>query len=207
MSDFLENLNKNARTENEVAIEQKQAADRREMLEKEKNHQHQKQLEKNFDYNMKEFLKEIKESCIEAVRDARYITYNGTRYLCCSIALMYSYKYYDGDGYYDVWLQFNCFKLEKNHIIPSKRKYTATHISKTISSDPSELNCERGLGKRYLAPEYVNLASDVQNNLDGYTDIHVLPKKIATANFPQREIQRGIEFTEPLTKHDFLIKF
>ena len=211
MSDFLENLNKNAKTEDEVAIEQKQAADRRKMME-EKEYQ---QLRNNFDTTMKQFLEEIKELCIKAVSDACYITYNGTRYLVCSIALMWSKtdsRHYEGCYDYDVWLQFNCYKLEKNHIISSKRIHTTKEIRKKFtylksSNMLSELNCQRSFRNKYHAPEYVNLASDVQNNLDGYTDIHVLPTKIVTANFPPEKPQGKFEFTKPLAKHDFLIKF
>ena len=216
MSDFLNSLNKNAKTESEYANKINQENNIKKMKEEEQKKQHENYLKNNFDITLKQFIVEIKELCIEAVSEACYITYNDKRYILCIIALMQSYNYdtWDGD-HFGCWLQFNCYKLEKNHIIESKREYKKKEITKGFNyievindNAPLALGCRRIENtKRFSAPDYINLAASVKCCLDGYTDIQTLPNRIITANTPPGKKQSSLHFTRPIIEHWFLIEF
>ena len=213
MSNFLNNLNKNAKTEDEYAIQKNRDEILREKQREYRQQQEFNQLKTNFDNLMAEFFQDIQELCVEAVSEACYITYNGKRYLLCRIALM---EYYGFDNDYDrvrnCWMQFNCYKLEKNHILESKRIRKGKQCCKTFSYfnrsdvDPEILGCQ-STGTSYRQPSYMNLELDANTYLDGYTKINTLPPKIINLNFPPTPIQGGFKYTRPITEHRFLIEF
>ena len=129
MSDFLNELRSNAQTEKEYERQRaKEEQDSQKRYEEEKR---QKELKKElklaaeFEKFMERFFKEVKETCIDAVKQGCYVEYNGKRYLLCSVALMYSYEndMDSGPHKYRCWMEFECFKLNKSGFF-SKKSFT-----------------------------------------------------------------------------------
>ncbi len=217
MSDFLNNLNKHAKTEDEYTRSKTNEADarRQQILEEQQNRMNR--LKSNFENLLTRFIPEIQQLCIEAVSKACYITYNGKRYLICSIALM---ELYDYDDYYsgnerNCWLQFNCYKLKKNHILESKRQYQEIYVTKGIDYvnggqyvNPSDIGCNKStLYTFYDPPSYINFKASLCTQLDGYTNITTLPTRITNINYPPKKDHGTFHYRRPIIEHRFLIEF
>lgn len=119
MSSFLDELKQSAMTEKEIsqkdAVIKQQEEIRKERL--------QVQYKKDFEDFLLRCLPKIKQSCLDAVKSANYITYNDKRYLICTLQLKqsHSYDYDSSDDYF--YIEFSCNKLKKTHLFESKKEY------------------------------------------------------------------------------------
>ncbi len=207
MSDFLDELRKNAKTTDEFLSQQK-IAEENEKIEREK-FLLQKEIEEKKIYEefMKNFAQDIKKLCIEAVEECGYINIDSYRYILCEIALKHWYVYGGGEwseSTHKFYAQFRCFKLEKDSVFSSKRVYKEKVIEKEFSAP----GCKQSGHTHYKAPEYLNLYSLIKKNIDGYTDIIELPKKLVDKNYPGIICGgSSVNFTEILSSLRFAIKF
>ena len=216
MSDFLNSLNKNAKTEGEYTHSIKQEEDERRQQFLDEQQKRTNLLKNQFENLLTRFIPEIQQLCSEAVSKACYITYNGKRYLICSIALR---EYYDYDEYYsgnerNCWLQFNCYKLKKNHILESKRQYQEIYVTKGIDYvnggqhvDPSAIGCNKSTSTFYSPPSYINFKASLCTKLDGYTNITTLPTRITNINYPPEKDHGTFHYRRTIIEHRFLIEF
>ncbi len=208
MSDFLNELRKNAKTEEEFLSQQKiNEANLKKEREKELL---QKQIEEQKKYEdfMMNFAQDIKKLCIEAVNESCYINIAGNRCILCEFAFMHSFKFEGGEwgsSSHNSYTLFRCFKLEHDSIFSSKRVYKI----KSIRNEFSAPGCKQcGSSHHYETPGYLNLSALIKKYIDGYVDIIELPKKIVDKNYPGRLGEYGgVSFVEAMSSICFAIKF
>lgn len=208
MQNFLDELNRNAKTESEI-VQENILRKQQEALNTERINV---QKQKAFEEFLLRCLPEIKEVCLSAVKKSCYITYDHKRYIVCELSLKHHFKY-DPDfsaGHHECWIDFSCYKLTKSHILESKKQYK--HFSKELYFDCSKLQ-EFGLesmswpSTHYSAPTFVDLKCFAKENIEGYKDVSVIPKKIVYINYPPNNDTYGYSFTETLREVRFLIEF
>lgn len=213
MSNFLDELNRNAKTDSEI-VQENLARNYQQKLDDEKL---QKQKQKAFEEYLLRCLPEIKQVCLSAVKNACYITYEHKRYLICTLQLKHRFVY-DPDFFgskHDCWIEFSCYKLTKQHLLESKRRYLTEskrfgfdYIKNT--SKLENIGCERipnGDGTHYSAPPFVDLKRFAKENIEGYRDVSTIPQKILDINYPPNKRNLGVSFTVNLCEARFLIEF
>ena len=120
MSSFLDELKQSAMTEKEIsqkdAVIKQQEEIRKERL--------QVQYKKDFEDFLLRCLPKIKQSCLDAVKSANYITYNDKRYLICTLQLKqsHSYDYDSSDDYFYIELG----QFTRNYTQTTKRGLLTT---------------------------------------------------------------------------------
>ena len=215
MSNFLNELNNNAKTKREYLVYQEQT-------EKERQREHEREVEQKhheekayFEDVMRSFCQKIKNTCVEAVKEACFVNFNNKRYILCEIAFIQAHRYEggewgigDSDSFY---LHFRCYMMERNSIIKSKRVYNVKSIN--IPVDASKVGCERGEGGLYWhLPEHVRsvISEQTKENIDGYVEKKDLPVKVFELNYPGYldGPQLGYRcFDRSVSTHSFAIEF
>ena len=178
MSDFLNELRKNAKTEEEYLRQQKTNEANQKIEREKRSIQYKMERKKAFDEFMKNYSHNIKKVCIEAVEENCYVNYNGNRYILCELSLMH---YYDDVYYSDrFFIHFWCFKVEHNSIFFSKR--VCNYKSTLVKFDESM--------KIFSSLNLSNESEIIKKYIDGYTDINVLPKRLVDKNYPNDNDRR-----------------
>lgn len=209
MSDFLNALTKNSKTEKELRaqITQELANQKKEL---EKNAIESKLEDKKFlDEFMPSFINDIKKTCIDAVSQACFLKFNNKKYLLCELSLVHE-NIPDNPldpGYFlnKYYMRFSCCKLKKKSIFKDKRKY---EIISTRSPFFNQNLCKhistRPIGKQ----EHLDLSSYIKNNIDGYTNISHLPKWFVRLNTKTTTSSRPYEEKDDiLAQFHFAIEF
>ncbi|MBR5304026.1 MAG: hypothetical protein IKU37_04285 [Candidatus Gastranaerophilales bacterium] len=204
MSDFLNALNKNSKTEKELRAQIEQELANIKETKRKAAIESKLEDKKFLDEFMPDFINEIKNTCVDAVSQACFFKFNNKKYLLCEISLVHEVVPDDpldpGCLLNKYYMKFFCCKLKKKSIFKDKREH---QIVSTRSLFFNQKLCKHIThASTYGKQEHLDLSSYIKNNIDGYTDINFLPKRVVQLNTKSTPNGRPYE-----KKDDILAQF